>query len=78
MSPDFFAAPEGAVSLSESQFDGGTGLTSAAWGAMILLQELGHLTGAVPPDAGNKDLIRANTQAVLDNCFETPGNGLYR
>jgi uncharacterized protein RhaS with RHS repeats len=58
-------------------FDFGTGLTGADWGALLLLHELGHLTGVQGPDAGSP-INETWTQSVLDNCFTALSNGLYR
>jgi RHS repeat-associated protein len=49
--------------------DFGTGLRGAQFGALLLLHELGHLTGSFEPDAGNYSLNRSYTQQVQDACF---------
>ena len=63
-------------------YDFGTGLTGAAWDALLLLHELGHQTGVFGPDAAgtpgvNPGQNRMNTQSVLDHCFKAVGGGLY-
>jgi RHS repeat-associated protein len=61
--------------------DFGTGLTGAAFRALILLHELGHQTGKIGPDAGRgiaPGTNRGNTQRILDNCFQALGGGLYQ
>lgn len=63
---------------SFSYFDFGTGLTGADWGSLLLLHEVGHLTGVFGLDSSEATLNRNHTQAVLDNCFKPVGNGLYR
>ena len=60
--------------------DLGTGLTGSDWMALLLLHELGHQTGVLPPDSGpgtNPGQNGANTQKVLDNCFTALGGGRY-
>jgi hypothetical protein len=50
--------------------DFGTGLRGAQFGALLLLHELGHLTGIFKPDAGNDQLNRSYTQQVQDAYFK--------
>lgn len=50
--------------------DFGTGLSGAQFGSLLLLHELGHLTGVFKPDAGNGQLNRSYTQQVQDACFK--------
>jgi RHS repeat-associated protein len=49
--------------------DMGTGLRGADFGGLLLLHELGHVTGKFGRDVGNAKLNRAYTQMVLDHCF---------
>jgi hypothetical protein len=53
-------------------FDFGTHLRGAQFGALLLLHELGHLTGIFGPDANDAKKNREYTQRVQDACF--PGN----
>jgi RHS repeat-associated protein len=50
-------------------FDLGTGLNQTEFAAFQLLHELGHQVGIFLPDAGDSELNRRNSQAVLDACF---------
>ena len=59
--------PSGAKSIT---VDFGTRLGGAQFGALLLLHELGHLTGVFKPDAGNDQLNRSYTQQVQDACFK--------
>lgn len=59
-------------------FDFGTGLTGADWGALLLLHEVGHLTGRFGTDAQDSALNLDHTQSVLSHCFKSLGNGLYQ
>ena len=72
MSGPFFNDPRVEVSGNNFQtFDFGTGLTGADLGALLLLHELGHLTGKWGKDAGigDKDKNLEHTQDVYKNCF---------
>ena len=46
-----------------------TGLRGAQFGALLLLHELGHLTGVFKADAHDAKLNREYTQKVQDACF---------
>jgi hypothetical protein len=50
-------------------FDLGTGLRGARFAALLLLHELGHVTGIFRPDANNSELNQRQTQRVIDRCF---------
>jgi RHS repeat-associated protein len=49
--------------------DQGTRLRGAEFGALLLLHELGHLTGEFGPDAGNSPLNKKYTNRVYKACF---------
>lgn len=59
--------PSGVKSMT---VDFGTGFSGAQFGSLLLLHELGHLTGVFKPDAGNDQLNRSYTQQVQDACFK--------
>jgi hypothetical protein len=59
--------PSGAKTMT---VDFGTGLGGSKFGALLLLHELGHLTGVFKADAGNDQLNRSYTQQVQDACFK--------
>ena len=50
-------------------FDFGTGLSGPAFGALLLLHELGHQMGLFGADASDPQLNRQHTQQVQDACF---------
>jgi RHS repeat-associated protein len=54
--------------------DLGTGLRGHAFGALLLLHELGHQLRMFGADAGDPMRNRNFTQQVLDNCFTRPGS----
>lgn len=50
-------------------FDEGTGMRGKEFRALLLLHELGHVTGKFGPDSAVPGASAKNTQAVLRNCF---------
>lgn len=46
-----------------------TTLSDAEFRVVILLHELGHLLGSLPPDTNDLKQNRANNQVVLSHCF---------
>lgn len=60
--------PDGRVEFRTVDFNAGVP-SGRQFAALLLLHELGHLTGVFQSDANNPELNRQQTQQVLDACF---------
>ena len=56
--------------LIDSRRNGAVVLSDNDFRALILLHELGHLTGTFEPEMGDVDKSRGNTATVMQHCFD--------